>query len=143
MTAQMNYVDTSFYLGVLLKEPEALRINKSLGKASFCSSVFLILESQRNLIRLMREKKVSLEDGDQALAQLRLDQSRMVLKELSMDLCVGAFPSVRIPRSSDLLHLRTALWFQSRGKLAKFISLDIHQLSSAEDLNLPVLTRKQ
>jgi predicted nucleic acid-binding protein len=140
--SELIYVDTSFYLGILLKEPEALKINKSIGKASFCSSVFLISESQRNLIRLIREKKISLEDGDLAMVRLREDQRRIVLKELSLELCLGAFPSVRIPRSSDLLHLRTASWFQSTGKLAYFVSMDSHQLASAEDLGIPIFSKK-
>ena len=47
-------------------------------------------------------------------------------------------PIVSTPRSLDLAHLRTALWFHEREPLARFVSLDATQIQAARELRLPV-----
>jgi hypothetical protein len=42
------------------------------------------------------------------------------------------------PRSPDLVHLRTALWFDEQSKLSRFVSLDEEQNLSAAEPGLPV-----
>jgi hypothetical protein len=46
-------------------------------------------------------------------------------------------PAVSTPRSLDLAHLRTALWFHDRQKLTRFVSLDERQSLAAQELGLP------
>lgn len=47
-------------------------------------------------------------------------------------------PVVSTPRSPDLAHLRTALWFHGREALTRFVTLDGPQRQSARELGLPV-----
>ena len=43
-------------------------------------------------------------------------------------------PIVSTPRSLDLAHLRTALWFHEREPLSRFVSLDTAQTQAAREL---------
>jgi hypothetical protein len=47
-------------------------------------------------------------------------------------------PAVSTPRSLDLAHLRTALWFHQQERLMRFVSLDEWQTIAARELGLPV-----
>ncbi len=47
-------------------------------------------------------------------------------------------PVVPTPRSLDLAHLRTALWFHTREALTRFVTLDQAQAQGARELGLPV-----
>jgi len=47
-------------------------------------------------------------------------------------------PIVSTPRSLNLAHLRTALWFHQRQLLTRFVSLDVPQNQAARELGLPV-----
>jgi hypothetical protein len=47
-------------------------------------------------------------------------------------------PLVSTPRSLDLVHLRTALWFHRERPLSRFVSLDTAQNQAARELGLPV-----
>jgi hypothetical protein len=47
-------------------------------------------------------------------------------------------PVVSTPRSLDLAHLRTALWFHQKEKLTRFVTLDESQGMAARELGLPV-----
>lgn len=133
------YLDTSVYLGVLLGERPALKLLPALAKRRFCSSIFLLIESERNLVRLSREGILSEKDYDKSIRQLKEDQALFLFKEVTMDLCLtGQFPPIRTPRSSDLVHLRTALWFLNNGGLNRFLTLDERQKNAAADLGLPV-----
>ncbi len=42
------------------------------------------------------------------------------------------------PRSLDLAHLRTALWFHRDTRLTRFATLDTAQEQAAKELGLPV-----
>ena len=133
------YLDTSAYLAVLLGERGASSVLKATGDAVPCSSTFLLLESERNLVRLVRQRDLSQKGFDEAIGRLRADRELFLLRDLTPDLCLlGRFPPTRTPRSADLVHLRTAAWYQDNGGLDRFISLDKEQLKAAEDLGLPV-----
>jgi hypothetical protein len=45
---------------------------------------------------------------------------------------------VSTPRSLDLAHLRTALWFHTAEPLDRFVTLDVSQEDAAKELGLPV-----
>jgi hypothetical protein len=99
----------------------------------------LVLESSRSLIRLSREKLLSSAGLQSALARLENDQESLQLRDLTLDLCSGrTMPVVSTPRSLDLAHLRTALWFHERAPLARFLTTDEPQRQAAGELGLPV-----
>jgi hypothetical protein len=63
----------------------------------------------------------------------------LLLRDLTLDLCGSmTMPVVSTPRSPDLAHLRTALWFHQQQKLTRFVTLDMSQAMSARELGLPV-----
>jgi hypothetical protein len=66
---------------------------------------------------------------DLALTRLQSDSELFLLRDLTLDLCVSrTMPLVTTPRSLDLAHLRTALWFHQRQPLGRFVSRDEDQL---------------
>ena len=137
---QMIYLDSSAYLCVLLGEKQSEKIEKLLQGKALCSSSFLVLEVERNLVRLSREKVISEKDFSKLHARLKSDVELFLFKDLDFDLSLsGVFPAVKTPRSSDLVHLRTALWFMNQERLGGFLTLDQHQLEAAMEMKLPVI----
>jgi hypothetical protein len=135
------YVDTSAYLSLLLGEKMGPKIEKVISNCGLCSSSFLVLEVERNLVRLSRERLISEKLFLKLLLRFKADREAFIFKDLQLDLCSnGSFPAVKTPRSSDLVHLRTAIWFRDHEKLDGFLTLDSHQLDSAKEFRLPVIT---
>jgi len=67
------------------------------------------------------------------------DTSLLVLRDLTLDFCQSAvLPAVTTPRSLDLVHLRSALWFHAADRIDRFVTLDAAQQQSARELGLPV-----
>lgn len=138
MAERRVYLDTSAYLAVLLGEAGHAAVLKAIRQSVLCSSSLLLLETERNLVRLVRQQSLKESVYEAAREQLRLDLELFILRDLTPELCLsGEFPPVRVPRSADLAHLRTAKWFQANGGLDLFLSLDRDQLKSAEALGLP------
>jgi hypothetical protein len=53
-------------------------------------------------------------------------------------LCASSLlPPLVTPRSLDLAHLRTALWFHAAEPLERFVTMDPSQEEAARDLGLP------
>ena len=133
------YVDTSAYLCLLLGESGSAKLQKELTGAELVCSVLLVLETRRNLIRLSREGVLRADKLQECLEQLDMDLDSFLLRDLTLDLCVSAaMPVVSTPRSLDLAHLETALWFHRIEPLTRFVSLDDAQLQGARELGLPV-----
>lgn len=133
------YLDTSAYLCVLLGEEAAEKISAETSGAELLSSVLLVLDARRNLIRLVREGSLKPKEFKGCLERLLQDQRRFELRDLTIDLCESsAFPAVSTPRSIDLAHLRTALWFHAEGAIDRFVTLDDAQAGAARELGLPV-----
>ena len=140
MTVAYVYLDTSVYLGFLLRESSALSFLSVMAHKKACTSVLLLVESERNLVRMSRSRILSSALYQQAIRQLHKDKESFLFKDVTMDLCMsGEYPPVRLPRASDLVHLRTARWFQERGELEGFITLDEPQKAAAYDFGLPVI----
>lgn len=138
-TRRRLYLDTSAYLCVLLGEEAAEKISAETSGAELLSSVLLVLEARRTLIRLVREGSLKPKDFKGCLERLLQDQRRFELRDLTIDLCESsAFPAVSTPRSLDLAHLRTALWFHAEGAIDRFVTLDDAQAGAARELGLPV-----
>jgi hypothetical protein len=133
------YLDTSAYLCILLGETEHEKLLRETTGAELLSSVMLVLETTRNLIRLSREGILSPADFQKCITAFHDDMEQFLLRNLTLDLCNSmTMPVVTTPRSLDLAHLRTALWFHQQNKLDRFVTLDTSQAMAAAELGLPV-----
>jgi hypothetical protein len=139
VAAGRYYVDTSAYLCVLLGEAGWERIARELHGGHLLSSTLLALEAERTLVQLSRAGRLSPADVQAAIERLGSDLSQFVLRDFTLDLCRSrVMPIVSTPRSLDLAHLRTALWFHEREPLSRFVSLDAAQTQAARELGLPL-----
>ena len=137
--AKRYYVDTSAYLCILLGESGWERLAEELAGSQLFSSVLLMLESERTLVHLSRTGRLPPSDLQNSLDRLAQDIDHFTLRDLTLDLCRWrVLPIVSTPRSLDLVHLRTAAWFQERHALTRFVSLDAVQNQAARELGLPV-----
>jgi predicted nucleic acid-binding protein len=133
------YVDTSAYLCILLGEDGSERLSRDTEDAELLSSVLLVLEVRRNLIRLAREGTLTANQYKMALNHLDEDVPRFALRDLTLELCQSiTMPAVATPRTLDLAHLRTALWFHAAQKIDRFVTMDTAQKQAAKELGLPV-----
>jgi hypothetical protein len=133
------YVDTSAYLCMLLGETGWERLVDEFAGAQLLSSVLLVLEAERTLVHLARTGRLPPPDLHNALDRLAQDLGHFALRDLTLDLCRWrVLPIVSTPRSLDLVHLRTAAWFQHQQALTRFVSLDAVQNQAARELGLPI-----
>ena len=139
MATPRFYVDTSAYLCVLLGETGNEALVRELEASELVSSSILALEVYRNLVRLARQGDLSAENHRTAVARFQSDLEQFALRDLTLDLCRSpVMPVITTPRSLDLAHLRTALWYHQREPLTRFVSLDQAQIQGATELGLPV-----
>ena len=133
------YLDTSAFLCILLGEEGSEKLSRETDSAELLSSVLLVLEARRNLIRLAREGALTPGRYQTALDRLEQDTTRFVFRDLTLDLCQSmTLPAVVTPRSLDLAHLRTALWFHAAETIDRFVTMDAAQEQAARELGLPV-----
>ena len=133
------YIDTSAYLCILLGELGSDRLSAETDGAELLSSVLVVLESKRNLVRLAREGVLAPEHYKTALDRLEQDMQMFVLRDLTLDLCRAAvLPAVATPRTLDLAHLLSALSFHAAEPLDRFVTMDAAQEQAAHELGLPV-----
>ena len=133
------YIDTSAYLAILLGEQGSAKLSKETDGAELLSSVLLVLEARRNLIRLARDGTLTLQNYKRCVDRIDRDRALFVMRDVTLDLCdSNLVPAVSTPRSLDLAHLRTAIWFHAEAPLARFVSTDEKQIESARELGLPV-----
>lgn len=133
------YLDTSAYLCLLLGEEGSDRISEATDGAELLSSVLLVLESKRNLVRLARDGALTPDQYKLCIDRLEADRDRFVLRDLTLDLCASNLvPAIATPRSLDLAHLRTALWFHAAEPVDRFMTMDRNQRQAAQEMGLPV-----
>jgi predicted nucleic acid-binding protein len=133
------YLDTSAYLCILLGEAGSERLSTATDGAELLSSILLMLEAKRNLTRLAREGVLDPAQYRTCIDRVESDASLFVLRDLTLDLCQSnILPAVATPRSLDLAHLRTALWFHAAEKIERFVTMDTSQEQAAKDLGLPI-----
>lgn len=133
------YLDTSAYLCILLGQKGWQRLSDETSGATIVSSVLLMLEARRNLVRLAREGTLDSGQYKACIDRVEQDVELFALRELTLDLCTStSVPAVLTPRSLDLAHLRTALWFHAGGPLQRFVTVDESQQQAAKELGLPV-----
>jgi hypothetical protein len=124
---------------MLLGEAGHEKLIRETTGAELLSSVVLVLEAGRNIVRLSREGILTPADFQNCLSSLNNDMDQFLLRDLTFDLCSSmTMPVVSTPRSLDLAHLRTALWFHQQKKLNRFVTLDESQRMAARELGLPV-----
>ena len=133
------YFDTSAYLCILLAENSWERLSQDTAGAELLSSVLLVLEARRILIRLAREAALTPEQYKTCMDRVEEDTNVFVLRDLTLDLCASnILPAIAKPRSLDLGHLRTALWFHAAERIERFVTMDASQKQAARELGLPV-----
>ena len=132
------YLDTSAYLCLLLGEKGAEALARELKGAELLSSVLLVLETRRNVVRLARDGTLTAEQCTASLQRMDQDVDSFILRDLTLDLCRSSvMPVVSTPRSLDLVHLRTALWFHTIERIDRFVTMDASQSGAAKELGLP------
>jgi hypothetical protein len=137
--AKRFYIDTSAYLCILLGEAGHERLIREISGSELVSSVIMVLEAGRNLVRLSREGILTAADFQNCISALGNDMRQFLLRDLTLDLCNSmAMPVVSTPRSLGLVHLRTAMWFHQQKRLSRFVTLDESQQMAARELDLPV-----
>jgi hypothetical protein len=103
------------------------------------SSVLLVVEARRNLVRLARERQLKPDQYKTCIERLEHDVTFFALRDVTLEFCQSnVIPAVATPRSLDLVHLRTALWFHSSAKINRFLTMDRSQQEAAKELGLPV-----
>lgn len=139
MPGRRLYLDTSAYLCILLSEEGGKALSLETEGAELLSSVLLVLEAKRNLVRLAREGTLSEPQFQACLDRVERDSELFALHELTLDLCQSnLMPILTTPRSLDLAHLRTALAFHREDPIDRFVSVDTAQKQAAKELGLPV-----
>ncbi len=132
------YLDTSAYLSLLLDEPHAHEIADATDGAVCLSSVLLVLETRRNLVRFARQGALDAGKYEVCLARMAADVEVFELRDLTLDLCAAlTMPAVATPRSLDLAHLQTALWFHATEPIDAFVTVDTALAQAARELGLP------
>lgn len=138
------YLDTSAYLCILLAEEGAEHLSEETEGAELLTSTLLLLEARRNLIRLAREGTLKADHYKACMDRVEQDAPVFAMRDLTIDLCAAhPLPAVATPRTLDLVHLRTALWFHSEQRLDRFVTTDAAQLAAAQELGLPVRRRRR
>ena len=133
------YVDTSAYLCVILGESGWQTLSQEMAGTELLSSVLLVLEARRNLIRVARNGTLPPEQFRAFMERVEADTELFVLRDLTLDLCTSnSLPAVATPRSLDVAHLRTALWFHAHDPIDRFVTMDASQEAAAKELGLPV-----
>ncbi len=137
--ARRLYLDTSAYLCILLAEEGSQRLSEETAGAELLSSVLLVLETKRNLIRLTRDGTLTAEQYKTCMERVEEDSKLFELRDLTLDLFESnVLPAISTPRSLDLAHLRTAFWFHAADNIDRFVTLDSLQKQAAKELGLPV-----
>jgi len=133
------YLDTSAYLCILLGEEGSDRLSEDTAGAELLSSVLLVLETKRNLVRLAREGLLNADQYKTCVNRVEEDRGALTLRDLTLELCdSNLLPAIATPRSLDLAHLRTAIWFHAHEPIARFVTKDDAQRQAAKELGLPV-----
>lgn len=133
------YIDSSAYVEHLIGSTQQPEVDELIRGKRWVSSVLLVLETQRTLVNWARTKRLAAEKYARAVERLQGEFEAFTFRALTIDICVArGMPEASTPRSLDLAHLRTALWFHNREPLTQFVTLDEQQRYAAKELGLPV-----
>jgi len=124
---------------MILREQGSDTLIEETTGSELLSSVLLILEAKRNIVRLTREGVLEPDQYKKCLARIEADADFFLLSDLTLDICrSNTMPAVLTPRSLDLVHLRTALAFNSVERIDRFVTNDESQREAAKELGLPI-----
>jgi predicted nucleic acid-binding protein len=136
------YVESSAILAWLLGEPAQTAVLKLLtGADRVVSSSLTAVECARGLARARAARRLSATDELAALRLLEVAESNWDVYDLSdrvLDRSRGTFPAEPL-RTSDALHLSTALLFQEVIGPVALLSLDERVRQNAEALGFQLL----
>src|SRR5262249_53099546 len=111
------YIDTSAYLCILLGEEGSELLSKETTGAELLSSVLLVLETRRNLVRLARDGQLEQDQYKTCISRVEQDKNRFELRYLTLDLCEArAMPAVTTSRSLDLPTFEQLYGFMRRNR---------------------------
>jgi hypothetical protein len=123
---------------MLFGEKGSEALAKEFAGAELLSSVLLVLETRRHVVRLARDGTLTAEQCTACLHRMDQDAESFILRDLTLDLCRSSvMPVVSTPRSLDLAHLRTAFWFHAAEPIDRFVTMDESQSGAAKELGLP------
>ncbi len=124
---------------MLLAEEGSERLAAETAGARLLSSVLLVLEAKRSLTRLARAGALNPDQYTTCIDRVEQDIRLFILRDLTLDLCESnLLPAITTPRSLDLAHLRTAVWFHAAEPIDRFLTVDASQEQAAKELGLPV-----
>ncbi len=100
----------------------------------------LYLDTSACLCILLAEDGVlKREQYEVCMERVEADMDLFILRDLTLELCASnPLPALATPRSLDLAHLRTALWFHGGERIERFVTMDAAQAQAARELGLPV-----
>jgi predicted nucleic acid-binding protein len=136
----MVYLDTSVFLKILLKAPDAIKLKSDL---AFISSELFTIEVNRTLDRIRLENQIS----DLKLAELKVTAKEFIeslrivrLTESIKKRAAGAFPT--IIRTLDGMHIATAVLLkEKRYPQLKLCTQDDQMARCAAALGFELVTR--
>jgi len=136
----IRFIDTSAYLSWALGQPTTLKLDKIIAQATLAASTILFAEAERAFLHLARSNLLTHEQALSLREGLIEHARHFIVREPSLELCLNnRFPAMTTPKSADLIHLRTALWFLDNGGLNAFITTDKQQAIAAAEFGLPLL----
>ena len=138
-TGRRLYLDTSAYLCILLGEEGSQDLSNETDGAELLSSVILILRGQTESDPAGERRRAETEHVQDLPRASRAGYQSVGVTGLDSGLVpIPPLPAVATPRSLDLAHLRSALWFHADERIDRFVTLDGSQELAARELGLPV-----
>ena len=108
-----------------------------LQRYTLATSSILFLESHRNLLRLMQSETISEDMYFDLLECIDQDYRNFIVKNVDADVVLSkAYPVAMLPKSLDLIHLRTCLWFGRTFPDCSFLTFDKKQARAAKQMGL-------
>jgi hypothetical protein len=121
---------------MLLAEEGSEHLSKETEGAELLSSVLLILEARRNLVRLAREGALKAEQYKTCIERVEQDTSLFVLRDLTLDRQSSLLPAVTPPIARSRASPVCTLVFQA-ARIDRFVTMDGSQ-NRQQRLGLPV-----
>ena len=108
--ARRLYIDTSAYLCMLLGEQGAERLSREMIGNQLLSSVLLVIETRRNLVRLARDGRLEQEQYKNSIERMEEDMTLFFLRDLTLDLGQSiVLPAVATQNSYFPIHAPSCL----------------------------------
>lgn len=141
MNKKTVYVDTSAYFSFILKQDNTLE-DLMKGAHVLCSSTLLFAETQRNIVFYLRQSRITDLEFNNLLQEIKIHSQMIMTRAVDLDLSMGwDFPPICLPKTLDLVHIRTAHWFAIQHPDLLFLSFDEQQNRAALEMGLKLYPR--